>query len=87
MRCGPRCNLANPAPVPAAPTNVKAAPPPVVAGEEDDHSGTTLVVTWNAPSSNGTGAVTGYNVQHSGSTHAGANDDGDVERACYCLAD
>ena len=50
----------NPDPVPAAPTNVNAVPPPVVAGEEDDHSGTTLVVTWNAPSSNGTGAVTGY---------------------------
>ena len=58
----------DPAPVPAAPTNVKAAPPPVVAGEEDDHSGETLVVTWNAPPSNGTGAVTGYVVQYRLST-------------------
>ncbi len=51
----------DPAPVPAAPTNVQAAPPAVVAGE--DHSGISLVVTWNAPPSNGTGAVVSYNVQ------------------------
>ena len=66
----------NPDPVPAAPTNVKAVPPPVVAGEEEDHSGTTLVVTWNAPSSNGTSAVTGYNVQRR--TSVVLDDDGDV---------
>ncbi len=51
----------DPAPVPAAPTNVQAAPPAVVAGET--HSGTSLVVTWNVPPSNGTGAVISYNVQ------------------------
>ncbi|MXW76744.1 MAG: hypothetical protein F4Z58_12045, partial [Acidimicrobiaceae bacterium] len=47
--------------VPGAPTNVQAAPPPVVAGET--HSGTTLVVSWNAPAPNGTSAVTGYVVE------------------------
>jgi hypothetical protein len=51
----------DPAPVPAAPTNVNAVPPPVVAGQP--HDGQTLVVTWNAPPSNGTSAVTSYNVQ------------------------
>jgi hypothetical protein len=69
----------DPAPVPAAPTNVKAAPPPVVAGEEDDHSGTTLVVTWGAPPSNGTGAVIGYTVE--ARTSAVLDDDGMVTRS------
>ena len=67
----------NPDPVPAAPTNVNAVPPPVVAGEEDDHSGTELVVTWNAPSSNGTSVVTGYNVQRRNSVVL--DDDGEVD--------
>ncbi len=69
--------LGNPDPVPAAPTNVQAAPPPVVTGET--HSGTTLVVTWNAPVSNGTGAVTGYTV--TARTSAVLNADGSVETA------
>ena len=51
----------SPAAVPAAPTNVKAVPLPVVA--DQPHDGQTLVVTWNAPPSNGTSAVTSYNVQ------------------------
>ena len=64
----------SPDPVPAAPTNVKAVPPPVVAGE--DHNGTSLLVSWNAPPSNGTSAVTGYNVQYR--TSVVLDDDGDV---------
>ncbi len=69
--------LGNPDPVPAAPTNVQAAPPPVVAGEA--HSDSSLVVTWNAPASNGTGAVTGYTVQARFSAVLAA--DGSVELA------
>ncbi len=69
--------FAIPVPVPAAPTNVQAAPPPVVTGEA--HSDTTLVVTWNAPASNGTGAVTGYTVQ--ARTSAVLNADGSVATA------
>lgn len=64
----------SPAPVPAAPTNVQAAPPPVVAGES--HDGTALVVTWGAPPANGTNAVTGYTVEHR--TSAVLDDDGMV---------
>ena len=64
----------DPAPVPAAPTNVKAVPPPVVAGE--DHSGVSLVVTWSAPPSNGTGAVTSYNVQRRTSAIPATTPDG-----------
>lgn len=68
-----------PAAVPAAPTNVTATPPPVVDGKEDEHSGTTLVVNWNAPPANGTSAVTGYVVQHRNS--AVLDDDGMVTDA------
>ncbi len=63
--------------VPAAPTNVQAAPPPVVAGES--HDGTALVVTWDAPPANGTNAVTGYTVEHR--TSAVLDDDGMVTKA------
>ena len=67
----------DPAPVPAAPTNVKAVPPAVVA--DMDHSGTSLVVTWDAPASNGTGSVTSYNVSYR--TSEVLDDDGEVETA------
>ena len=46
--------------VPAAPTNVQVSQPPAPAQGATDLRGTALIVTWNAPASNGTGAVVGY---------------------------
>ncbi|MCQ3808763.1 MAG: fibronectin type III domain-containing protein, partial [Acidimicrobiia bacterium] len=46
--------------VPAAPTNVQVSQPPAPAQGANDLRGTALIVTWNAPASNGTGAVVGY---------------------------
>ncbi|MCQ3814602.1 MAG: fibronectin type III domain-containing protein [Acidimicrobiia bacterium] len=49
--------------VPAAPTNVRVSQPPAPAQGFIDLRGTLQIVTWNAPASNGTAAVTGYKVQ------------------------
>ena len=56
----------NPDPRPAAPTNVQAVVPPQFEadGTTEDNNGMKLDVTWNAPPSNGTSAVTSYNVQY-----------------------
>ena len=51
--------------VPAAPRNVvvNTAPQYVAIGERNVNAGTSLVVTWDAPPSNGTNPVDGYVVQ------------------------
>ena len=58
--------IGNPDPRPAAPTNVQAVVPPQseADGTTPDNDGRKLDVTWNAPPSNGTSAVTSYNVQY-----------------------
>ena len=53
-----------PSAVPAAPRNVVVSTAPVlINGNTNVHAGTSLVVTWDAPPSNGTNPVDGYVVQ------------------------
>ena len=52
-----------PAAVPGAPTNVRVTQPPAPTGNSPDHRGERLVITWNKPADNGTGAITGYVLQ------------------------
>ena len=49
--------------VPGAPTNVRVSQPAAPATGQNDLRGTQLIVSWNAPASNGTGAITGYVVE------------------------
>ena len=54
-----------PTSVPSEPLSVTASPPPVLVGAgAEPHDGTALVVSWEAPASNGTEPVTGFSLQY-----------------------